>query len=121
MVEGLKALSAGEEGKALAEFEKAASLPDAAWMAGMLRLRREEFGPARRHLEETLGVLDELGSLLEKYGTAAQVTLLVTPEVDTHARPRARYASGAKRDHPAHRGPRGGDAPCRAVAGNRTG
>ncbi len=90
LVDGLKALNAGDEGTALAEFEKAASLPDAAWMAGMLRLRREEFAPARRHLEAALGGLDRLGSLLEKYGITAQVTFPVTPEVDAHARPRER-------------------------------
>jgi tetratricopeptide (TPR) repeat protein len=89
LVDGLKALNAGDEG-ALAEFERAASLPDAAWMAGMLRLRREEFGPARRHLEAALGGLDRLGGLLEKYGISAQVTFPVTPEVDAHARPRER-------------------------------
>jgi tetratricopeptide (TPR) repeat protein len=89
-VDGLKALNAGDEGAALAAFETAASLPDAAWMAGMLRLRREEFVPARRHLEAALGGLDRLGSLLEKYGIAAQVTFPVTPEVDAHARPCAR-------------------------------
>lgn len=70
----MKALNAGDEGAALEEFEKAASLPDAAWMAGMLRIGREEFAPARRHLEAALGGLDRLGSLLEKYGIAAQVT-----------------------------------------------
>ncbi|WP_136646564.1 DUF4236 domain-containing protein [Tabrizicola sp. YIM 78059] len=87
LVDGLKALNAGDEGAALQEFEKAASLPDAAWMAGMLRLRREEFAPARRHLEAALGGLDRLGGLLEKYGVAAQLTFPVTPEVDAHARP----------------------------------
>lgn len=90
LVDGLKSLNAGDEGAALAEFEKAASLPDAAWMAGMLRLRREEFALARRHLEAALGGLDRLGRLLEKYAIAAQVTFPVTPEVDAHARPRER-------------------------------
>ncbi|WP_281301825.1 MULTISPECIES: DUF4236 domain-containing protein [unclassified Iodidimonas] len=90
LVDGLKALNAGDEGLALAEFEKVPDLPDAAWMAGMLRLRREEFATARRHLESALGDLDRLGSLLEKYGVNAQVTFPVTPEVDAHARPRER-------------------------------
>lgn len=90
LVDGLKALNAGDEGAALADFEKSASLPDAAWMAGMLRLKREEFAPARRHLEAALGGLDRLGGLLDKYGIAAQVTFSVTPEVDAHARPRER-------------------------------
>lgn len=87
LVDGLKALNAGDEGAALAEFEKAASLPDAAWMAGMLRLRREEFGLAGRHLAVALAGLDRLGGLFDKYGIATQVTFPVTPEVDAHARP----------------------------------
>lgn len=60
LVDGPKALNAGNEGAAFVEFEKAASLPDAAWMAGMLRLRCEKFAPARRHLEAALGGLDRL-------------------------------------------------------------
>lgn len=90
LVDGLKALNAGDEAAALAEFEKAAGLPDAAWMAGMLRLRREEFAAARHHLETALAGLDRLGGLLEKYDIAAQVTFPVTPEVAAHARPRER-------------------------------
>jgi tetratricopeptide (TPR) repeat protein len=87
LVDGLKALNAGDEGAALAAFEKATGLPDAAWMAGMLRLRREEFGLAGRHLAVALAGLDRLGGLFDKYGIAAQVTFPVTPEVDAHARP----------------------------------
>ena len=87
LVDGLKALNAGDEGAALKAFEKAAGLPDAAWMAGMLQLRREEFASARRNLEAALDGLDRLGGLFEKYGIAAQVTFPVTPEVDAHARP----------------------------------
>ena len=90
LVDGLKALNAGDEAAALAEFETAAGLPDAAWMAGMLRLKREDFGPARRHLEAALAGRDQLDSVLEKYGIAAQVTFPVTPEIDAHARPRER-------------------------------
>ena len=87
LVDGLQALNAGDEAAALDSFEAAATLPDAAWMAGMLRLRREEFAAARGHLEAALAGLETLGGLLEKYGIAAQVTFPVTPEVDAHARP----------------------------------
>jgi tetratricopeptide (TPR) repeat protein len=87
LVDGLKVLNAGDEATALVEFEKAADLPDAAWMAGMLLLKREEFRAARRHLDAALGGLDQLSGLLEKYRINAQVTFPVTPEVDAHARP----------------------------------
>ena len=90
LVDGLKAMNAGDDLAALKEFEKAVDLPDASWFAGMLRFKREEFGPARRHLEAALGGLDRLGGLLEKYGIDALVTFPVTPEVDAHARPRER-------------------------------
>ena len=67
LVDGLKALNAGYDGTALAEFEKAASLPDAAWMAGMLQLRREEFAPARRHLEAAPpGTIQRAAAALEQ-------------------------------------------------------
>ncbi len=56
----------------------------------MLRLMREEFGPARRHLEAAQGGLERLGGLLQKYGIAAQVNFPVTPKVNAHARPRER-------------------------------
>lgn len=90
LVDGLKALNVGDEATALAEFEKAADLPDATWMAGMLLLKREEFRAARRHLDSALVGLDRLGGMLEKYGINAQVTFPMTPEVDAHVRPRER-------------------------------
>jgi hypothetical protein len=51
LVGGLKALRAGDEGAALGEFETPAGLSDAASMAGMLRLRREEFAADQRDPE----------------------------------------------------------------------
>lgn len=51
LIDGLRAAAAGDEGAALAEFPKAAGLPDATGMAGMLWLRREEFEAALRGLD----------------------------------------------------------------------
>ncbi len=90
LVDGLKALDAGEEKEALLAFERAEGLPDAAWLAGMLRLKREEFGTAREHLEIALSGLDRLGGLLEKYGIDARIGFPVTPEIDAHVLPRER-------------------------------
>ncbi len=55
----------------------------------MLRPRREEFEPARRHPEAAQGLRDRPGGLLDKYGIAARVTFPVTSEVDTPCPPRS--------------------------------
>jgi hypothetical protein len=47
-VDGIRALNDGDQEAAL---EEASDLPDAAWMAGMIRLRREEFAQAKAHFE----------------------------------------------------------------------
>jgi tetratricopeptide (TPR) repeat protein len=87
LVDGLKSLNAGDLAEALSAFEEAVKLPDAAWMAGMLRLRREDFGPARQHLEAALRGLDDLGGLFAKYAIETQATIQITPEVDAHVQP----------------------------------
>jgi tetratricopeptide (TPR) repeat protein len=86
-VSGLKALSEGDEVAALDGFQKAADLPDAAWMAGMLLLKRGDFRDAGHHLEFVLTDLGRLGQLLEKYGIIARVAFPITPEIDAHAQP----------------------------------
>ncbi len=87
LIEGVKALNAGDEAAALATFEQAQSLPDAAWMAGMLRIKREDFAAARRHFDAALARGAELGKTIEKYGLAVAATLSVTPDVEAHLRP----------------------------------
>lgn len=90
LVEGLGALHDGQPDAALLALEQAADLPDAAWMAGMLRLRAGDFAAARRHLTRALDHLPTLGALFDKYGIDAQVSLPVTPEIMAHVLPRER-------------------------------
>lgn len=87
LIDGIEALERGDETAALAGFEKAADLPDAAWMAGMLRLGREEFAAARQHLESALRDADRLGRAFETFDIAPDVTLPVAPGIDAHMRP----------------------------------
>lgn len=87
LVEGLRAHAEGDEAAALAALERGADLPDAAWMAGMLRLRRGDHARARAHLETALAAGDRLGALLDRYGVAAEVAFPVTPEIEARARP----------------------------------
>ncbi len=87
-VDGLRAFHEGREDAALEQLEAAADLPDAAWLAGMLRLRREDLQQAERHLK---GALDErLGTLYEKYGVGASMDLPVTHEVTAYVSPEPR-------------------------------
>ena len=89
-VDGLRAMNEGQGAAALEALEGAASLPDAAWMAGMLRLQREDLSAARAHLSTALDGVSQLGVLYGKYGIEAQVSLPVTPDISAHVRPRER-------------------------------
>jgi len=89
-IDGIRALNDGDQEAALAALEEAGDLPDAAWMAGMIRLRREEFDRAKAHFRHTLDRLDDLGVLFEKYEIAAQASLPITEDIFAHVFPRER-------------------------------
>ena len=89
-VDGLRALHEGQEEDALRHLEEASDTPDAAWMAGMLRLKREELTRAEQHLSGALAGGAELGRLFATYELDTVVSLPVTPEVTAHVRPRPR-------------------------------
>ncbi len=89
-IDGIRALNEGDQDAALAALEEAGDLPDAAWMAGMIRLRREEFDFARAHFEHALACLSDLGMLFAKYEIAAQASLPITSDIFAHVFPRER-------------------------------
>ena len=89
-VDGICALNDGDDEAALTALEGAANHSDAAWMAGMLRLKQEQFDQAKAHFHTALAGLDTLGTLFEKYGVAAQCALPITPEIVAHVLPRER-------------------------------
>ena len=89
-IDGIRALNEGDQGAALAGLEEACDLPDAAWMAGMIRLRREELDRAKAHFEHALARLGDLGSLFAKYEVAAQASLPITSDIFAHVFPRER-------------------------------
>ena len=89
-IDGIRALNEGDQDAALAALEEARDLPDAAWMAGMIRLRREDFDAAKAHFEYALSCLDDLGSLFGKYEIAAQASLPITSDIFAHVFPRER-------------------------------
>ena len=89
-VDGIRALNEGEFENALTALEEAGHLPDAAWMAGMIRLKQEDFGRAETLFQHGLDNLAELGQLFEKYEIAAHASLPVTADVYAHVLPRER-------------------------------
>ncbi len=89
-VDGIRALNEGDQDAALAALEEARDLPDAAWMAGMIRLRREELDAAKVHFRHVLDRLGDLGTLFGKYEIAAQASLPITPDIFAHVFPRER-------------------------------
>ena len=89
-IDGLRALNGGDQDAALAALEHAGSLPDASWMAGMIRLRREEFDRATAHFQTALGGLENLGALFAKYEIVAQASLPITKDIFAHVLPRER-------------------------------
>lgn len=89
-VDGLRAVNEGDQDTALTALEEARDLPDAAWMAGLIRLRREEFDAAKAHFSHALGRRADLGALFEKYEIAAQASLPITEDIFAHILPRER-------------------------------
>ena len=62
-IDGIRALNEENTQSALSALEEARELPDAASMAGMIRLRREELDRAKAHFRHALERLDDLGVL----------------------------------------------------------
>lgn len=89
-IDGIRALNDGDQDAALAALEEAGDLPDAAWMAGMIRLRLEELDGAKAHFEHALARLNDLGKLFTKYEIAAQASLPITRDIFAHVYPRER-------------------------------
>jgi tetratricopeptide (TPR) repeat protein len=89
-IDGIRALNDGDQDAAVTALEEAGDLTDAAWMAGMIRMRREEFDRAESHFQHALGMLDDLGTLFAKYEIAAQASLPITKDIFAHVFPRER-------------------------------
>jgi tetratricopeptide (TPR) repeat protein len=95
-VDGLAALSDGQEADALRLMEAAldhdATMGDAAWMAGFMRLKLEHFDTAARHFQRALQQSHKLGQMFGQYGLTPRISLPVTPEVTAALQPNAHSA-----------------------------
>lgn len=92
-VDGVSALNDGREAEALQKMEEALQgnpgLADAAWVAGLLRLKQEKLEQAIAHLRAALNASTPLGTRFAHYNLAPQLSLPVTPQVMATAAPGA--------------------------------
>jgi len=95
-VDGLAALSDGQEAEALrlmeASLDQDATMADAAWLAGFMRLKLEHFDTAARHFQRALQQSKTLGQMFGQYGLTPRIGLPVTPEVTAELQPNAHSA-----------------------------
>jgi len=80
-VDGLRALTAGDEAGALRQLARGEDSPDAAFLAGMLALKRERYDDAHRWLSSARKSSRSLGRLFDKHGVEASVMLPITEEL----------------------------------------
>jgi len=87
-VDGMRLVTEGAMTDALPKLEAAAPThPDAAWFAGLIRAKAEDFDRARGHLERALAGLRDLGTLFGKYEVRAEASLPVADGVTAHLTP----------------------------------
>ena len=95
-VDGLAALCDGQEAEALRLMEAAldqdATMADAAWLAGFMRLKLEHFDSAARHFQRALQQSHKLGRRFDQYGLTPRIGLPVTLEVMAALRPNTHSA-----------------------------
>ena len=86
-VDGMRQLVAGDEQTALRHLSRATTIPDAAFMAGLLALKREQFDQAESSLKLAGRKHQGLGKYCEKYGISASAQLPLTEHVVTLVEP----------------------------------
>ena len=80
-VDGMREFVQDRENAALRHFQKAIDLPDAAFMAAILSLKKERFADAETYLGMAKAKHARLGHYFEKYGIQAAASLAITEEV----------------------------------------
>src|SRR6185369_14293516 len=87
LVEALKAVSEGDETRALEYAQTVAHIPDGAFVAGFLLFKRGEFERAMNAFQMALQRPDELGKFAGKYGLDLSVSLPITEEISATIEP----------------------------------
>jgi len=82
-VDGMRQFVMSHEAAALRHFAQATHIADAAFMAGILSLKRKNFNDAERFLKAARSQRASLGRHFQKYGVAASAALAITEEFTT--------------------------------------
>lgn len=86
-VDGLRRLVEGDEAGGLADLLTCRNIADAAYMAGIVSLRREMFQQAIELLQFAFIHHGELGTYFRKYGVRADVGIPITEHIMAHVGP----------------------------------
>ncbi len=89
-VDGMRQFVLSHETAALRHFSQARHLADAAFMAGILSLKRNAFPEAERFFKAAKARHATLGRYFDKYGVQASVALAITEEVTALVQPNLR-------------------------------
>lgn len=87
LVDALRALHAGHEDECYSHAQRASNLPDGAFMAGFLALKRGQFTEAAGCFEHALEQKDSLGQTFDKYEVDMGVDLPITGDVVAYIQP----------------------------------
>ncbi len=83
-VDGMRQFVLSHEAAALGHFAQAAHLADAAFLAGILSLKRKDFQGAERFLKSAESRQAALGRHFRKYGVEGSAELAVTGQITAH-------------------------------------
>lgn len=89
-VDGMRQFVLSHETAALHHFSQAHHLADAAFMAGILSLKRKAFPEAERFFKSARSRHTTLGRYFDKYGVQASVALAITEDVAAVVEPNLR-------------------------------
>jgi tetratricopeptide (TPR) repeat protein len=81
LVEGLKALTSGDESKALEHLREATEIADGAFLAGFLAAKEGNTAEAEGHLVKAAENLGDLGRQVMHFGIDAVIPYPITPEI----------------------------------------
>ncbi len=89
-VDGCRQLVSGNDEAAYEHMKKAVHIPDAAYLAGFLALKKKRLDEAVEHLTAAAGNHSRLNRYFTKYGITATMSLRITDEIFVHVGPNLR-------------------------------
>ena len=86
-IDGCREFLFGSTTEALKHFKKVSHYPDAAVLAGVIYLKKEDYSQAKKYFEIAYEHIDKLGILFKKYKITAEISLEITDEMTAEFQP----------------------------------